>query len=150
MKLCKSMVAIMLIFILALSVGCQPQKKPQQEQRGKPKPVVIERDLAAQAKEAAKSVEGVEEVTAVVVDHSISAAIKVTGFKRLQLGAIKREVDKRISLLDPEGDYKVYVTADKKLFKQLQEIEKQIEENNIKDEQSLKQQVEKINDAMKG
>ena len=149
MKLFKNMIVFLFVlFILVISVGCQPQKKPQEQPRAGAKPVTIETDLADRAKNTAKSVEGVEDVTAVVIDQNISTAIKVTGFKRLQLGAIKREVDKKISLMDPEGDYKIYVTSDKKLFKQLQEIEKQIEKNDIKNGQTLKQQVDKINDDM--
>lgn len=140
----------MIIVLILLTVGCQmqPQKKPQSEGKQTQKLVEINPELAEKAKQAAMSVKGVEEATAVVIDKNISTAIKVSGFNRLKLQSIKEEVHKKIGSMNEE--YGVYVTADKKLFTQLQQIEKQINEQKVKSGSELKQKVNKINKDMKG
>lgn len=140
----------MIIVLILLTVGCQmqPQKKTQSEGKQTQKPVEINSELAEKAKQAAMSVKGVEEATAVVIDKNISTAIKVSGFNRLKLQSIKEEVHKKIGSMNEE--YGVYVTADKKLFAQLQQIEKQINEQKVKSGSELKQKVDKINKDMKG
>lgn len=140
----------MIIVLILLTVGCQmqPQKKTQSEGKQTQKLVEINPELAEKSKQAAMSVKGVEEATAVVIDKNISTAIKVSGFKRLKLQSIKEEVHKKISSMNEE--YGVYVTADKKLFAQLQQIEKQINEQKVKSGSELKEKVDKINKDMKG
>ncbi|MEW6695903.1 MAG: YhcN/YlaJ family sporulation lipoprotein [Bacillota bacterium] len=140
---------VFVVVLILLTVGCQtqPQKKPQSEAKQPQKQVEINPDLAEKAKHAAMSVEAVEDATAVVVDKNISTGIKVSGFNRLKLQSIKEEVHKKVGLIDEE--YGVYVTSDKKLFVQLQQIEKQIKEQKVKSGQEIKQKVEKINKDMK-
>ncbi|WP_333870310.1 YhcN/YlaJ family sporulation lipoprotein [Desulforamulus putei] len=140
-------VILMIIFILSMT-GCQtqPQKKPEGKQSAKQ--VEINPELAEKAKQAAMSVKGVEDAVAVVIDKNISTAIKVSGFNRLKLQSIKGEVHKKILLSNDE--YEVHVTSDKKLFSQLQQIEKQIKEQKVKSGTELQQKVEKINKDMKG
>jgi len=123
-----------------------PQKKPQAQAGGDRKEKQVQTDpaLAAEVKETAKFVQGVKDCTAVVVNQNISAAIKVTGFDRFKLKSIKEKVHNKIKTLGQ--NYEVHVTSDKKLFKELQQIEKQIKEQQKV--QDLQQKVEKINKDM--
>lgn len=147
----KVIIKITIIALLLLTTGCQMQAaKKNQPSQAKPseKPVQINSDLAAQAKEAAKSVKGVEHSTAVVIDKNISTGIKVSGFDRLRLKSIKEDVHKKVKALSKE--YKVHVTTDKKLFKELQDIEKQINSKEVKSPSELKIKVDEINKDMNG
>lgn len=146
----KKVFTFILLGMMIISLGCQMQtnKKPAQEPAKKEKPVQIEPELAERAKEAALTVKGVESSTAVVIDKSISTGIKVSGFDRLRLDAIKKEVHNKITAINDE--YQVHVTSDKKLFKELQDIEKQITKKNLRTTTELHKKVEGINEAMKG
>lgn len=145
----KKLFTFMLLGLLVFSLGCQvqPNKKPEQQGK-KEKSVQIEPDLAEKAKAAALTVKGVESSTAVVIDKKISAAIKVTGFDRLRLESIKEEVHSKLTAINDQ--YQVYVTSDKKLFKELQDIEKQIKKDNLHTTTELHKKVEEINENMKG
>ncbi|SHK00196.1 YhcN/YlaJ family sporulation lipoprotein [Desulforamulus aeronauticus] len=145
----KPLLFLLISLLVMATAGCQPQKKVEQNQpKSTVQAVAVDTQMAEEAKKTAKSVTGVEEATAVVLDQKITTAIKVTGFNRLKLSTIKKEVAKKISL--GHDEYSVHVTSDKKLFTQLQEIEKQITEKNVKNNADLKKKLEKINEAMKG
>ncbi|CCO07322.1 YhcN/YlaJ family sporulation lipoprotein [Desulforamulus hydrothermalis] len=145
----KTVLKIFLLFLLCLSLtGCQttPGKKPEVNtgcQAAECNP-----ELAEQAKQAALSVKGVEDAVVVAVNKNISAAIKVTGFNRLKLQSIEQEVHRKIAGLDQQ--YEVHVTSDKKLFSQLQAIEKQIKASPDRPAADLLPRLEKINQAMQG
>lgn len=138
-----------LIVTLAFSllVGCaenSPQKKPQQSDVE----VVFETEVAQHAKQLAKGVDGVEQSTSVVINQEVGTAIEVTGFDRWRLKSIREEVYKKIKEAYP--DYEVHVTSDKKLFWQLQQIEKEIEEDRIESPVGVKDRFDKINENMGG
>ncbi|MFZ5631555.1 MAG: YhcN/YlaJ family sporulation lipoprotein [Bacillota bacterium] len=110
--------------------------------------VQINPGLADKVKETAKTVKGVEDSTAVVINGEISAAVKVKGFNRLRLKSIREEVHQKITEL--YKDYEVHVTSDKKLFTLLQQIEKQIKDQKVKSAADIEQRVKKINKDMQG
>lgn len=137
------------MFLYTMGCQAQPEKKPNQEQPKKEKLVQVDLTMVEKAKEAAKSVPGVEEATSVVMDNNISTAIKVTGFDRLKLKSIKEEVHQKTRELGQ--DYQVNVTSDKKLFKILQEIEKSLtQKGQTTAPESVYKKVEKINEDMRG
>lgn len=150
----KTLVKISLLLLMLLyTIGCQwqPEKKPNQEQEPpqKEKSVQVDLSLAEKVKEAVKSVPGVEEATSVVMQDNISTAVKVSGFNRLRLKSIKEEVHQKIRELNQ--DYQVYVTSDKKLYKLLQDIEKDLTKKRQKTApESVYKKIEKINEDMKG
>lgn len=145
---------VSLLLLLSLLVfGCAqmnaPAKKPEQNQQNQQaEQIIVDTELAEQAKNTAKSVEGVEDATSVVIDRKISTAIKVSGFDRLKLKSIKEEAHAKIKKLNK--DYTVLVTSDKKLFKQLQEIEKQLNTTPKEPLTEIKKMVDKINKDMHG
>ncbi|MBC9784568.1 YhcN/YlaJ family sporulation lipoprotein [Heliobacterium chlorum] len=112
------------ILVMAVTAGCVPQQQrlltPPSISNQKP---MLYPAVAAEVKEAVKTVDGVEDSTAVVIDKDISTALKVTGFDRLRLKTIRGSIEKKLKESYP--GYEVHVTTDKKMFKQLQQIEKQ-------------------------
>lgn len=145
---------IVFSLILSVTVGCSTQnpsiKKPQPEQQlvQDEKQIQINTELAEKAKKTAETVKGVKESTAVVINNEISIAIKVSGLDRLRLKLIKVEVHDKIKEFNK--DYNVYVTSDKKLFKQLQQIENQIRGEQDKPLIDIQKKVNKINKDMHG
>lgn len=143
---------IVIVVLLALSVmvaGCgmqAPAQKPQQSQGEKQ--VSFDPRLAEKVKQAAKTVKGVEESTAVVINDKISAAVKVSGFNRLRLNSIRQEVHRKIN--ETSGGYKVNVTTDKKLFSLLRQIEKQISAGQVQSKTDIQKKIDKINKDMRG
>lgn len=146
--------AIAILLLLLLTAGCSlqnlPAQKPQPQQQSQQglKQVQVDPGLAQKADQTAKTVEGVEDSVTVVVNKNISTAIKVSGFDRLRLKSIKEEVHKKLN--EANKDYEVHVTSDKKLFMQLQQIEKQITGPRKQPLTDIQKKVEKINKAMKG
>lgn len=143
-----------IVVILALSVvaaGCAmkaPAKNQQQQESQGEKQISVDPVLSEKVKQAAKTVNGVEDSTAVVIDNEISAAVKVSGFNRLRLKSIRQEVHKKIK--ETGSDYKVNVTTDKKLFAGLQQIEKQISAGQAQSMTEIQKKIDKINKDMRG
>jgi len=142
---------VIVFSLLILTVGCTIQnsfKKPQPEQQVNQdeKQVYTNLELAEKAKKTAETVKGVEESTAVVINRDISIAIKVSGFDRLRLKLIREEVHNRIKEL--HKDYNIHVTTDKKLFMQVQQIERQLVESRGESLIDIQNEVNKINKSM--
>ncbi|MGE5403550.1 MAG: YhcN/YlaJ family sporulation lipoprotein [Candidatus Saccharibacteria bacterium] len=142
----KKIITILVMLMIVSGCSQPPAKKPQDSSQHKTE-VRIDREYANQVKEAAKSVKGVQDAASVVVDKDISLAIKVSGLPRLRLKSIKAQVAAKITSLDKT--YTPHITSDKKLFSELQKIEKRIN-TGIEDSVKVKQDIEKINKAMNG
>lgn len=149
----KAVIILSIVMVCALP-ACSanaPAKKPQQTQQGGQgrEQVRFDPELAEKVKETVKTVGGVEDATAVVINKEISTAIKVTGFERLRLKKIKEEAYKQIK--DANQGYTVRLTSDKKLFSLIQKAEGQAGKNPRGDKaREIKQQVDKINQDMRG
>lgn len=144
---------IVFSLVLAVLTSCGMQnpslKKPQAEQQltQDESQIRIDTVLAERAKKTAETVKGVRESTAVVINNEITIAVKASGFDRFRLKPIKAEVHDRVK--EHNKDYNVYVTSDKKLFMQLQQIEQQIMGGQDKPHTDIKKKVNKINDDMR-
>jgi cell division protein FtsX len=114
---------IMVGFLLLAGCNVQYPANKQLQQQVSQEEIVINCEIAERAKQEARAVKGVKEVTAVAINSEISVAIKVSGFERLRLKPIREQVHDKIKGIN--GDYNVYVTSDKKLFTRLQQIEQQ-------------------------
>lgn len=139
---------ITLALFLLLTTSCTVFPKPQQKPQTPPTKIQVQisPELAQQVKNIIKAVNEVDESTVVVINKEISAAVKVSGFKRLRLKSIKQEVHSKIK--ETNKDYTVRVTTDKKLFKQLQSMEKQINKGQEISLPELKRKFDKINKDM--
>lgn len=144
----KKILTVFILSVLILSAGCSaqnsPLKKSQAEQQvsQEEKEIKIDPGLAGKAKETAKTVRGVKDSTAAAIGRDITVAVKVTGFERLRLKPIKMEVQNKIKQLDNKNN--VHVTTDKKLFMQLQQLEKQISEPGEKSLADIQKKFNKI------
>ncbi len=143
---------ICVALLLLLTAGCVMQnslKKPLPDDQinRNAEQIQIYPDLAGKVKETAKSIKGVKDSAAVVINREISVGIKVSGFDRLYLKRIKKEVNEKIK--DLNKGYKIYVTSDKKLFAQLKQIEKQAKTAKRESIIDIQKRVKKINEDMK-
>ncbi len=124
-KLIKVVISCLIICIVG---GCAtvdpPQRKPQPQTGKVEGQAHINIKLAEQVEEVARRVQGVEESTALVMNNQIAVAVKVTGFDRLHLKAVRQELNNQVKNMASE--YDVHVTTDKKLFAQLQMLKGQI------------------------
>ncbi len=143
----KRLFAIAAISFLFFSPGCSAQKSPMPKSPVIPNEIVkVEPGLAKKAKETAKSIPGVADSTAVAYDKNVSVGLKVSGFDRFRLDSIKKEAHDKIK--SDINNIEVHVTTDKKLYKQLQELEQQINGENPPPPAEVAQKVEKINEQM--
>jgi ribosomal protein L22 len=134
-------------FIFLLLVGCGGQKaKLAQIQTTAPK--TFHADLSNFLGASAKKVAGVDDAVAVVMDKEASVALKVTGFERFRLKPIKKEVSTRLKGYVSK-DFKLRVTTDKKIYKELQRLKQDAEKKN-KPPIELTKQFKKIQKDLRG
>lgn len=127
------------------------QKQGQANQKmstGETKQPQINPGLAKTIRQSAERMPEVEESTAVILDKDISLAVKVTGFDRLRLKKIKKDVSEEIKKVAP--DHKMHITTDKKLFKYIQDIEEELDGPQPPSAAEIKSRVDKINKDMHG
>lgn len=99
---------------------------------------------AVRAKEIAFTVDGVTDVAAVCLGKELSLAADVRQMKRFQLKSIRREIFHKLRQEFP--DYEIHVTTDRKLLRDLKEMEKAPYPYGEKERKRLA----KINEDMKG
>lgn len=141
----KNVLRFLALILIILVAGCASPSKKQQPQQAAPdeSQIMIDAGLAERARETAKTVKGVEDSTAVAVNKEITAALKVSGFDRLRLKKIKMNAHDQIKELNK--DYNVFVTTDKKLFVQLQQLEREINGPQHKSPKEILERFNKIN-----
>ncbi|NLW45674.1 MAG: sporulation protein [Syntrophomonadaceae bacterium] len=128
-------IALLIAVIAAIMAanGCghsAPPIKPRPVHMPQPgQQITIDLRRAEEVKNLIGEVEEVEDSSAVVVDQDIAAAIKVSGFNRLRLESIRNRARDKIKQAYP--GFHVYLTSDKKLFKQLQQLEKDLQKSNL-------------------
>lgn len=142
---------ILLLLLLMITLGAC---STAQTKDAKPSDKTVEElafhpDFATQIQKQITSVEGVEDGVVLVLKNEISAAIKVSGFQRLHLKSIKEKVHKTIKQM--AEDYTVHVTADKKLFRSLQEMDQQLKDiPQGQKATGIQERFDKINKDMQG
>lgn len=148
----KTFFTAVLLSALIVFAGCAAQgpaaKKPGPQAAKSKEEVRADPGLAEKVRETAKTVKGVEDCTAVVIGGEISAAVKVRGFDRFRLESIREEVHRKIA--GANQGFEVHVTSDKKLFSQLQQVERQVKQEKAPPGPEIKKRVEKINRDMQG
>ncbi|MZP30723.1 hypothetical protein GTO91_13470 [Heliobacterium undosum] len=114
------------VLFLAFAVffsGCAAGKSTAKNSDLKEPPSRMDPVLAQDIKGVTKSVQGVDDATAIVIGNDIAVGAKVSGFDRLRMKSIRGAIDKKIR--ESYKNYRVHVTTDKKLFKQIKQIEDQ-------------------------
>ncbi|KAF1084056.1 Sporulation lipoprotein YhcN/YlaJ [Sporotomaculum syntrophicum] len=124
----KILKVVILCLIVCIMAGCAvvelPQRKPLAQMGQVSGPPYIHAELSEQVEEVAGDIQGVKDSTALVMNDQIAVAVKVTGFDRLHLKAIRQNLYNQVERTAP--GYDVHVTTDKKLFAQLQMLKEQI------------------------
>jgi hypothetical protein len=110
--------------------------------RAKPVPVKAE-DIHVLVKDQVKEMDGIKQVVAVSSEDDIFVAVQVSRFKRLQLKALKAEMNKSLKMSWP--DYQVHLSTDWKIFNEL----KKLEENGHLSLTEMEKQFQKIEKLMK-
>lgn len=110
---------------MLVSAGCgqsSPPIKPHPEDRSKAgQQIITDPQRGEKVKATARKVKEIEDSAAVVVDQDIAVAVKVSGFNRLRIESIRNNARQRIKSANP--GFHVYLTSDKKLFKQIRQLE---------------------------
>ncbi len=147
MKMKKNVIFPMLILVLLISacnIGGQAEEvKPLFIGANK----VFDQTKADEAKQLVLSMEEVVEVKGVNKEENIYIATKVKQFDRFFLDRIRKEAQDKIKKRFPEAN--VHVSTDKKVFLELEKLERNIYQNRINKE-SVEKQIKKIEDFMTG
>lgn len=122
----------------------KPLKKAEKE---KPSGPQINKEVLEQARLAARQVDGVREVAAVAIDQDLSVAVNVAQMKRLQLKAIRKEIFHKLKKAHPEMT--VHVTTDRKIFWEMEKLEKEAYAQKPK-VSDMQKKLHKLNEDMKG
>lgn len=145
----RSACRIALLFVIALLLAaCASGSKQSGPAADKP-PLAADLELGAAVEQLVKEHQAVDEAVAVALDRHISVALKVSGFQRLRLKQIRREVNEMIQSEIP-SEYTVHITTDKRLIRDLKNIAKNIKENNGIAQPKIRDEFEKINKDMHG
>lgn len=135
------LVTLLMIF----SMGCDKTQPPpaQKQLSGFTQ---LPANQATRINKMVNRIDGVDDVTTVISNKYISTGIKVTGLDRWNLKSIKSRAHAMINRSYP--GYTVYLTSDKKLFKELNDIE--VDLTNGKPVKNLPNRLKKINQKMNG
>lgn len=126
--------------------GCENPSLPQQP--GPEKMIQGDVNLAEKIKGQIESLSAIDESTVVVLKEDVSIGVKVTGFHRLQLNTIRREVQGIVKDIVP--DHRIHVTTDKRLFRDLQTIERHLHANKGKVSSKTLEELKMIHQKMQG
>ncbi|KQL45027.1 sporulation protein [Brevibacillus choshinensis] len=118
---------ILLVVSMCLFVaGCNPQSNQQAKTKSaaedplcKPTPIRYY-DSEQKAKAITEQVKGIDKAVAVRIDDELDVAIEVSNFNRFRLESIEKEVGEKLKNSFP--DAKIHVTSDKRLIKELQNL----------------------------
>ncbi|WLD91559.1 YhcN/YlaJ family sporulation lipoprotein [Alkalihalobacillus sp. AL-G] len=88
-----------------------------------------------------EKVKGVEDLRMVQAKDKLLVAIKVTNFDRFQLQEINKKVKKKLKKQHPNK--KVTVTPDKKIYMEIEKLEKEIKTEHL-DEEAVHKKVKKL------
>ncbi len=139
---------LIIIVIALLMLGCSSTSS-QQNTNDTREAKKADLNISTQVEKIVAGHQGVADAVAVTVDENISLAIKVTGFQRLRLVQIRREVNDLIKNEFPE-DYTLHLTTDKRLIRDLARINETIRANNGMVEGQTQRELEKLNKDMHG
>ncbi len=135
---------ILVLLITACNIGGQADEvKPLFIGANK----VFDQTKADEAKQLVLSMEEVVEVKGVNKEENIYIAAKVKQFDRFFLDRIRNEAHDKIKKRFPEAN--VHVSTDKKVFLELEKLERKIYQNKINKE-NVEKQIKKIEDFMTG
>lgn len=108
---------------------------------------MTQQDDADEAKHIVLSMEEVNQVVGVSENKNIYLAVKVGQFNRLFLRRIRKDAHDKVKKRFPDAN--VHVSTDKKVFMELEKLEKKLYKDKV-DQKELKKELKRIEDFMKG
>lgn len=108
---------------------------------------IIDQTKADAAKQVVLSMDEVVEVKAVNIEENIYIVAKVKQFDRFFLERIRKEAHDKVKKRVP--DVIVHVSTDKKVFLELEKLERKINNNEI-DKKTIDKDIKRIEGFMKG
>lgn len=108
---------------------------------------VIDQTKADVAKQLVLSMDEVIEVKGINFEENIYVVAKVKQFDRFFLERIRKQAHDKVKKRFPEEN--VHVSTDKKVFLELEKLEIKINNNDI-DKKTLKKEIKRIEEFMKG
>ena len=148
----KFKIFLLILTIIGLGSGCNENQNQSgdnnkdlsisQVHTSKP----IDQSVANHAKEKMITKDEISDVKAVNTDKELLVAIKVENFNRFRLKKIEKTVKSDLEKMYP--NHKVFVSADKKMFLELEKLEQKLEKNNT-NMKDLKKDLKKLKSLMK-
>ncbi|HHY20674.1 MAG TPA: hypothetical protein GX525_02080 [Bacilli bacterium] len=140
--------ALIFVFMLVALAGCNGAKS-QSEIEVKPlgNYTAVDQSEAEKAKKHIIQMEEVIEVKAVTLEKDLYLAVKVKHFDRLRLKKIRQNGFRRLEKTFPKKT--IHVSTDKKIFMELDKIEKELRKNSIT-KKELEKRLKKLDEDMKG
>lgn len=151
-KITKLTTFLLILIIIGFGTGCNGNQNQLGEKHNDlgisqvhtKKP--IDQSVANHAKEKMITKDEISDVKAVNTDKELLAAIKVENFNRFRLKKIEKAIKSDLEKMYP--NYKVVVSADKKMFWELEKIEQRLQKNNT-NKKSLKRDLKKLESLIK-
>jgi hypothetical protein len=151
-KITKLTTFLFILIIIGFGTGCNGNQNQLGEKNNdlsisqvhtnKP----IDQSVANHSKEKIITKDEISDVKAVNTDKELLAAIKVENFNRFRLKKIEKAVKSDLEKMYP--NHKVVVSADKKMFWELEKIEQRLQKNNT-NKKSLKKDLKKLESLLK-
>jgi Sporulation lipoprotein YhcN/YlaJ (Spore_YhcN_YlaJ) len=148
----KLKILLLLLTVIGLGSGCNENQNQlgdnnkdlsiSQVHTSRP----IDQSVANHAKEKMITKDEISDVKAVNTDKELLAAIKVENFNRFRLKKIEKAIKSDLEKMYP--NHKVVVSADKKMFWELEKIEQRLQKNNT-NKKSLKKDLKKLESLLK-
>jgi len=151
-KTTKLKIIFFILMVIGLGSGCNATQNQLDDDQNNlsisqvhtSKP--IDQSVANRAKEKIISKGEISDVKAVNTDKELLVAIKVDNFDRFRLKKIEKTVKSDVEKMFP--DHKVFVSTDKKMFWELEQLEQRLQKDNT-NMKNLKKDFNKIKSLMK-
>lgn len=140
------LVLVLILLTISLS-GCSLGSEPQSQKAQDPIPadLVLAEDVKAQV----LTHKAVDQATVVVIDENISLAVKISGFDRLRLKQIRREIHTKVKQIVPDT-YNIHITTDKRIFRDIEAMTTQLREHEGMASPEIQDRLTKLNEDMHG
>ncbi|MEC2056374.1 YhcN/YlaJ family sporulation lipoprotein [Peribacillus psychrosaccharolyticus] len=138
------------LFVMLGLAGCTDQKAKEPDQKPSVTKVhtktLVSQSPSVTAREEIKKRKDVSNVKAVNTDKELLVALEIEQFDRLHIKKTVKEVKSKLKKTFP--NHKIEVTADSKIFLELDKLQSKIEKNKL-DTKSLKKEHNDLKKLMK-
>ncbi|WP_059103651.1 YhcN/YlaJ family sporulation lipoprotein [Shouchella shacheensis] len=138
---------VVFFLLLAVLTGCQGQEDARATAFKLDNDSTMNQAASDKAKDELLKMEEVTSVRGVEHNGNLYMDVHVKQKDRFHLQDIRQRGHDRLKTLYPDAN--IHVSTDKKVYKELEDIEEKLKANQL-DSQGLKKEIDKIEDDMKG